>query len=696
MSFTPIPTTTIDADELKLSEKNRAEQCADLEQLNYDLNSTNRNMVSLEKKHNNAEIMLEEHVSLDQENREKIETMKRRMTDYQNQIGALKQEKEEDIRQQRDLRNKIKTLQDRVEDLEHEEECSERKTQEMGRQVMRLQEQLEMANGAISELTEDVEKANHRADKTHKDSLLAMEQKTNILAEKDDEIEMVKKTCRGTITLLKNQLEAAEQEINKLILIKKELEGEIMLLQDDLDEAEATVNELNNEIPRQQDILEQLNMSLGEATARCEALQDALVRADLKCTQLSTRNDELEDHVKQGETQKRLTDQDNIDLHNKISEQSAKGEALLDTIAKVEAQLEIQSGLMEAMEADKSNWELERRKMRELITTLEADNQHLEEVRVGLECSENKIKSRLREAISEHDDAIKSVKNTHRARTRALESRVAELEGNLEEETERRTHLEKGLKRLERLLKELEIQAMEDTQTIERQVDQIASVNNRNKQLKTQFADAEARIISLQQKLRKLTTEVEDSEGRNATMTKMLSTPASRCSSRQSQMMRNSVMGSRSVSRLISPEVESIMMSGRNSPVGPLSILSGRNSPASQRAASPAGSIRNFQFEDNLLTKDYEIEGESKTESESKPECENKDVDESKSDEAKPIVSPEDKVPEVILTEEDVKKPVDFAKEEGCQVIGEKALWEKEIIVPENDQENAPKAVNGH
>ena len=46
----------------------------------------------------------------------------------------------------------------------------------MGRQVMRLQEQLEMANGAISELTEDVEKANHRADKTHKDSLLGLEQ----------------------------------------------------------------------------------------------------------------------------------------------------------------------------------------------------------------------------------------------------------------------------------------------------------------------------------------------------------------------------------------------------------------------------------------------------------------------------------------------------------------------------------------
>ena len=46
------------------------------------------------------------------------------------------------------------------------------------------------------------------------------------------------------------------------VLIKKELEGEIMLLQGDLDEAEATVNELNNEIPRQQDILEQVLGSL--------------------------------------------------------------------------------------------------------------------------------------------------------------------------------------------------------------------------------------------------------------------------------------------------------------------------------------------------------------------------------------------------------------------------------------------------
>ncbi|KAL5265052.1 hypothetical protein ACHWQZ_G005961 [Mnemiopsis leidyi] len=731
---------------LKLSEKNRSEQCAELEQVNYDLASTKRNLTSLEKKHHNTEVMLEEHVNLDQENRDKIETMKRRMNEYQSQIVALKQEKEEDLRQQRELRNKIKTLTERVEDLEHEEEISERKKQEMTRQVARLQEQVETANGTVAELSEDLEKANTRADKTHKDSLLAMEQNTNVLAEKDEEIEMVKKTCRGTINLLKNQLEAAELEISKLVLIKKELEGEIMLLQGDLDEAEATVNELNNEIPRQQDILEQLNVSLGEATSRCEALQDALVRADLKCTQLSTRNEELEDQVTQGETQKRLTDQDNIDLHNKIAEQSAKSEALLDTIAKVEAQLEAQSGIMEAMEADKSNWELERRKMRELITTLEADNQHLEEVRIGLESSENKIKCRLRDTISEHEDIMKSVKNNHRSRTRALESRVAELEGNLEEETERRTTLEKALKRLERLLKELELQAMEDTQTIERQVEQIASVNNRNKQLKTQFADAEARITSLQQKLRKLTTEVEESEGRNATMTKLLSTPAaSRCPTplRQSRgclasrpdtamswdhegvdhqdlsnlsndlkqpdklytaLMRNSVMGSRPSSRLISPEVESILLSGRNSPVGPLSILSGRNSPAAQlspglqRAVSPAGSIGNqpksFQFEESL-TKDFEIVNQIDVQDGGKTEDTNGEEIKSTDASPKKISTQEDKIPEVILTEEG-KSPVSLAKEVASEEV--KPLWETEVIVPEKDgdQNGVPDAVNGH
>ena len=57
-------------------------------------------------------------------------------------------------------------------------------------------------------------------------------------------------------------------------------------------------------------------------------------------------------------------------------------------------------------------------------------------------------------------------------------------------------NLVQALKRLERLLKELELQGMEDTQTIERQVEQIANVNNRNKQLKTQFADAVSKLKS--------------------------------------------------------------------------------------------------------------------------------------------------------------------------------------------------------
>ena len=41
---------------------------------------------------------------------------------------------------------------------------------------MRLQEQLETANGAAADVTEDLEKATTRADKSHKELLLAMEQ----------------------------------------------------------------------------------------------------------------------------------------------------------------------------------------------------------------------------------------------------------------------------------------------------------------------------------------------------------------------------------------------------------------------------------------------------------------------------------------------------------------------------------------
>lgn len=48
-----------------------------MEQTSYDLGHSKRALGSLEKKQANTESMLHDHVVLDQENREKIENMKR-------------------------------------------------------------------------------------------------------------------------------------------------------------------------------------------------------------------------------------------------------------------------------------------------------------------------------------------------------------------------------------------------------------------------------------------------------------------------------------------------------------------------------------------------------------------------------------------------------------------------------------------
>ena len=53
-----------------------------------------------------------------------------------------------------------------------------------------------------------------------------------------------------------------------------------------------------------------------------------------------------------------------------------------------------------------------------------------------------------------------------------------------------RTGCEKAMKKLERILKDMEIQGMEDTQSMERHVEQISTLSNRNKQLKVQYADS--------------------------------------------------------------------------------------------------------------------------------------------------------------------------------------------------------------
>ena len=77
----------------------------------------------------------------------------------------------------------------------------------------------------------------------------------------------------------------------------------------------------------------------------------------------------------QSEMQRRLTEQDNIDLHNKITEQQSKAQSLLDTLAKVESRLGEQSDSFEKIEIEKSEWEMEKRKMKEIVS--ENDNTEL-------------------------------------------------------------------------------------------------------------------------------------------------------------------------------------------------------------------------------------------------------------------------------------------------------------------------------
>ena len=62
---------------LKVSEKGRTDQCGQLEQADYELGQTKRNLSSLEKKYQATEAMLTEKTSADQENTHVIDTMKR-------------------------------------------------------------------------------------------------------------------------------------------------------------------------------------------------------------------------------------------------------------------------------------------------------------------------------------------------------------------------------------------------------------------------------------------------------------------------------------------------------------------------------------------------------------------------------------------------------------------------------------------
>jgi chromosome segregation ATPase len=481
---------------------------------------------------NNANLLKARYDSM-QEGYKKLEQMKqlaeKRVLNYSNELDKLQESYDEALKTISSLENSASETAKELSKLKKEVElidslrveCSSLRLQ--AEKVDQLNELLSISSGEISSLKEKAEESNKtivnletslEESKKQNDALLLKVSENDTLAKTIEDLDLkVKEFAEENATLKASILDVESSyklEVTNSALMKEE----IGVLQSRLEKQTATSSVLSDKCTRLQDELDKVKSSLEEANlevSKNSSLSKELDNLRLTHSDLSnkfklllTEKDTISNKVAELETQAsqvhalntKLLElrESNHKLNTELNKSKATLEGLNDVITEKDAQI---SKLTGQLQESSSSIETLRGK----ITSLQAENLELEQVKVNLE-------SRVSEdRTSELADKLN-----------ALILSKSNLEKELEEVSSALVSAEAKSKDLEVLHKSLEskyTQLLNSRELLQGTVD---SVTSENLSLKSDLESLRLANANLEKSLGVVKSSVENSSSENSSL----------------------------------------------------------------------------------------------------------------------------------------------------------------------------------
>merc|ERR1712025_830278 len=273
--------------------------------------------------------------------------------------------------------------------------------------------------------------------------------------------------------------------------MKKKLETDVLDLDCNLEHANAANAETQRTIKNYQLSLREAQSKLEEQQRAKEHAHDELINAERKANSNQNALEEARTLLEQADRARRMVEQELADTNETLSEQTCANQSIQGAKQKLDSEYTtLQADLDEmASEAALSEEKAQRamidaarladelRAEQDLAQTLERDNKLLE-------AQVKDIQARVDEAQA---NALKGGKKA----MNKLDTRIRELESEVEAESRKGSDAQKNLRKSERKIKELTYQQDEDKNNHERMQALIDQLQGKIKSYKKQIEEAE-------------------------------------------------------------------------------------------------------------------------------------------------------------------------------------------------------------
>uniref|UniRef100_A0A0F8CAS0 Myosin heavy chain, fast skeletal muscle n=1 Tax=Larimichthys crocea TaxID=215358 RepID=A0A0F8CAS0_LARCR len=495
-------------------EKTKQRLQSEVEDLMIDVERANALAANLDKKQRNFDKVLAEWKQKYEEGQAELEGAQKEARSLSTELFKMKNSYEEALDHLETMKRENKNLQQEISDLT--EQIGE--TGKSIHEIEKAKKQVETEKSEIQTALEEAEGTlEHEESKILRVQLELNQIKGEVdrkLAEKDEEMEQIKRNSQRVIDSMQSTLDSEVRSRNDALRIKKKMEGDLNEMEIQLSHANRQAAESQKQLRNVQAQLKDAQLHLDDAVRAQDDFKEQAAMVERRNGLMMAEIEELRAALEQTERSRKVAEQELVDASERVGLLHSQNTSLMNTKKKLEADLvqiqgEVDDTVQEARNAeDKAKKAItDAAMMAEELKKEQDTSSHLERMKKNLEVAVKDLQHRLDEA---ENLAMKGGKK----QLQKLESRVRELEAEVEAEQRRGADAVKGVRKYERRVKELTYQTEEDKKNVTRLQDLVDKLQLKVKAYKRQAEEAEEQANVHLSKCRKVQHELEEAEER--------------------------------------------------------------------------------------------------------------------------------------------------------------------------------------
>merc|ERR1711892_1590915 len=427
------------------------------------------------------------------------------------ELFRVKNAYDESILQLEEVRRENKSLSTEIKDIMDQITEGGRSIHEIDKIRKSLEaEKLEL-EAALSEAEGALEQEENKVLRLQLELNQVKQEIENRIHMKEEEFASTKKNFAKSLDGVQMALESETKGKIEALRVKKELQTDVTELETALDHANAANAESQKNIKLTQQRLRDTQARYEEENHAKAIAQDNLINADRRCNANQNALEEGRTLLDQSDRNRRMLEQELADINETLSEQTCQNQSLSGAKAKCETDFNsLGQDLDEMMGEAQISEEKAQRAMLD-AARLADELRGEQELAMTLEKEKKFLEVQTKEAQSRVDEAEQNALKGGKKACAKMNTRIRELESELDAENRRFSDAQKNLRRSERTIKELTYTQEEDRKNHENMQSLIDQLQGKIRSFKKQIEEAEEIAALNLAKFRQVQSNLEQS-----------------------------------------------------------------------------------------------------------------------------------------------------------------------------------------